>query len=43
VNWPVPAGPFQPQIRLRYSAGNQDNCKSKSFALGYSGSGTNQP
>jgi large repetitive protein len=43
VNWPVPAGPFRPQIRLKNTAVNQDNCKSKSFSLAYSGTGTNQP
>jgi hypothetical protein len=42
-NWPVPAGPFRPQIRLKNTAGNQDNCKSKTFSLSYAGSGTNQP
>jgi len=42
-NWPVPAGPFQPRIRLRNTAGNQDNCKSRTFGLSFTGSGTNQP
>jgi hypothetical protein len=42
-NWPVPAGPLRPQIRLKNTAGNQDNCKSKTFSLSYAGSGTNQP
>jgi hypothetical protein len=43
VNWPVPAGPFRPQIRLKNTAVNQDSCKSKTFSLSYSGTGTNQP
>ena len=43
VNWPVPAGPFRPQIRLKNTPSNQDNCKSRTFSLSYSSSGTNQP
>jgi Bacterial Ig-like domain len=43
VNWPVPAGPFRPQVRLKNTAVNQDSCKSKTFSLSYSGTGTNQP
>ena len=43
VNWLVPAGPFRPQIRLKNTAVNQDSCKSKTFSLAYSGTGTNQP
>jgi hypothetical protein len=43
VNWPVPAGPFRPVIRLKNLAGNQDNCKSQTFSLSFAGSGTNQP
>jgi hypothetical protein len=39
----VPAGPFQPRIRLMNTAGNQDNCKSRRFGLSFAGSGTNQP
>jgi hypothetical protein len=38
TNWPVPQ-PFQPQIRLRdLLSTNQDNCKSQTFSLSYTGS-----
>jgi len=42
VDWPVPAA-FRPQIRLKNTAFNQDNCKNQTFGLAYSGQGTNQP
>jgi large repetitive protein len=37
TSWPVPQS-FQPQIRLKNLPSNQDNCKSQTFTLGYTGS-----